>query len=55
MTNTTLKIYDIIMSYFLLIYYILYVIIDSTLTLNFALVYKCDMFTIWITPKSNFL
>lgn len=34
-----------------IIYYIIYYYIDSNLTFNVALVYKCGMFTSWITPK----
>lgn len=45
---------DIWYHYVLLFVIILYVIIDSTLTFIVAVVYKCDTFTIWITPKINF-
>lgn len=34
-----------------IIYYSINYYIASILTFNVALVYKCDMFTIWITPK----
>lgn len=55
MSNSTLKIYVMIMCYYMLLYIIYYYIIYYDSTFNVALVYKCDMFIIWITPKINFL